>query len=210
MRVGTTFWRSESAAARTGVYPYIERHVIALRSQIKAAGHQLTVLSNQPIADRDLRCDRLWGWWSKLEWFAPWNADLRPCLVFDLDTFVVGDIDPVLQLDPDRLWMIRQFLNATRLGESGIFIAPRDQELCDAIWHAVESLDLSAIYGDGVFLRQFPHSFIPDEVDGILSYKAHRLQGGYPAGTRVVCFHGRPRPHEAGGWARNWFDRHAG
>lgn len=192
------WWRGSLGLGR---YPYTGEYPNALKSQIPG----LTVLTNAGEGRPLLSPERYCGWWAKLEVFRPENRDLRPCLCVDLDTFIVGDITPILNLDPTKLWLIRQFLGTKRLGESGLFIAPKDS---DYIWDAAQKLR-SFDRGDGDFLRQFPHSFIPDEVDGILSYKAHRLQSGYPKGTRVVCFHGLPKPHMAGGWAQEYFEKHA-
>lgn len=196
MNCGTTWWVGPPGKGR---YAYPEDYVTALESQVPG----INVLSNQGVGSPLREPERYCGWHSKLEWFAPWNADLRPCLVIDLDTFVF-DLGPILALDPTKLWLIRQFLGTKRLGESGMFIAPKD---CEAIWGAAQKLkDFDR--GDGDFLRQFPHEFIPDHVSGIYSYKAHCI-GGIPDDARVVCFHGRPKPHEAGGWAQEYFERHA-
>jgi hypothetical protein len=38
-----------------------------------------------------------------------------------------------------------------------------------------------------------------------VSYKTHCTKG-VPDGARVVCFHGRPRPHEVGGWVKDYWE----
>ena len=38
---------------------------------------------------------------------------------------------------------------------------------------------------------------IQENLPGVVSYKKNCLKG-IPDDTRVVCFHGRPRPHEVG------------
>lgn len=188
MNVVTVWWQSDK---------YPRAYVDALKSQIP----DLKVLTN---GDGLYEPGRYRHWWSKLEIFRPENRHLRPCLVVDLDTFVF-DLEPILNLDPERLWLIREFMGSKRRGESGLFIAPKD---ADAIWSAAEGLrDFSG--GDGAFLRQFPHSFIPDEVDGIYSYKVH-CRESCPDDARVVCFHGAPKPHEVDGWAGRYWSEHAG
>lgn len=179
-------------------------YVYALQNQLP----ELIVLSTH--ADyRPLKVERFTGWWSKLEVFAPWNRDIRPCLFVDLDTYIVGNIDPILELDATRLWLIREFLATQRDGQSGMFIAPKDGISHD-IWAGAQSItDFDDPHGDGGFLRSFPFSFIPDHVDGILSYKAHELQSGYPPDTRVICFHGKPKPPDSEGWAREYFEQNA-
>lgn len=176
---------------------YGPEFVEALRNQLSVFGHDLTCLGD----DRPLRDENLTGWWAKLEAFAPWNEDIRPCLHIDLDTFVVGDVRPIMALDTSKLWLIKQFLSNTHLGESGLFIAP-DTELSDRIWERRHLRN--NYYGDGAYLRSFPHAFIPDAVDGIYSYKRH-CQQTCPRDARVVCFHGKPKPPNLEGWALSWW-----
>lgn len=188
MIFGTTHFRSPS---------FPDEYVTSLRHQF--APHEITVLGNG--ADYDAKL--IWpftGWASKIEWFAPWNKPLRPAVVFDLDTYVF-DPEPFLALDPTRLWMIRQFYQTPGLGESGIFVAPDNDDLCARIWQAAKTWDFKR--GDGALMRQFEHSFIPDVIDGIYSYKVHHLQNGYPADARAVCFHGAPKPPQTDGWAKD-------
>ena len=179
-------------------------YVTALRNQFYP--HALTVLGDGEDHDAPLKAF-LPGWGCKAEWFAPWNRALLPAVVFDLDTFIVGDVTPFLKLDPTRLWMIRQFYQRPEIAkaESGIFVAPDNDALCDAIWQAAQVFDFK--HGDGALMRKFPHAFIPDQIDGILSYKVHKLQDRPPPpSARVVCFHGKPAPADvASGWARDWW-----
>lgn len=196
MRFGTTHWRSPT---------YPDEYVTSLKYQFAECGHHLHVLGNGKYFDDWLRTSWLTGWGAKIEWFAPYNAHLRPAVVFDLDTFVVGDLNPFLDLDGSKLWLIRQFMSRTDLGESGIFVAPDDFALCQKIWERANGWDFKR--GDGALLREFPHEFIPDVVDGIYSYKAHGLgdKALPPDDARVICFHGKPKPPDTAGWAyKHW------
>lgn len=201
LNVCTTFWTGPGC-------PYDETYVWALQNQLS---DPLTVLTNAnidfPRTRPLLEPDRYPGWLSKLEYFRPENSDLCPLLHVDLDTFVFGDLKPILDLDPSKLWMIRQFYQNPGQGETGLFIAP-DAELSDTIWDTVSRRRMDWRQGDGPFLRRYPHSFIPDEVDGIKSYKVHNCYDAKPA-ARVLCFHGQPRPADTTGWAKEWFDTHA-
>ena len=191
MRIGTTHWLSQK---------FPDDYVHFFREQMQ--GKSVTVLGNGTDYDEPLKT-ALRGWCAKLEWFAPWNAHLRPALVIDLDTYIVGDIDPLLKLHPSKLWMIREFLGKPerRRAESGIFAAPSDEGFCNQIWEAAQGWNGT----DGELMRQFPHSIMSDYVDGILSYKGHRLQDKYPEHARVVCFHGKPKPPDTTGWALEWW-----
>lgn len=181
-------------------YGEAERYVRALRAQVPG----LVVLGRDvPLRDPG----QYRGWWCKLEVFRPENADLRPCLFIDLDTFILGDLSPLLAVDPARLWLIKNFYQPEK-SNSGLFVAP-NTELSDQIWGGSERLDTHTHgrgMGDGDYLATFPHSRLTDEFDDIRSYKADQLYDD-PRDSRVVCFHGRPKPHQAEGWAGDYFDR---
>lgn len=188
MNVVTAIWGNK----------YSEQYVDALKAQIPG----LIVLREndglfQPGKYRD--------WFCKIEVFRPENRHIRPCLFVDLDTFITGDLSPVLALDDQCLWLIKNFFQPAR-SESGLFIAPK-AHISDIIWKRAESISLSSTYkGDGDFLATFPHQKITDRVDRIYSYKADHLEAG-PRDARVVCFHGKPKPTDLDNWARIYFDK---
>lgn len=129
------------------------------------------------------------GWWSKIELFSP-EFLFRPCLFFDLDTYILDDCRDLL-FEPDDLWLIRDLGQPDR-SNSGVMIIP---ENTSQIWEASKDWTTNA---DGDFLTTQPHKVLQDHFDGIVSYKRHAKRE--PCG-RVVCFHGKPKPHEAQGWA---------
>lgn len=142
------------------------------------------------------------GWWSKLELFAPWNDHLRPCLFLDLDTFVLGNIDDLVSLVPAKLTMLRDF-NRPETGQSAIMSIPQDVGM---IWRrfVTDPATWMAKFkggGDQAFLNRFDIDFLQDKFHGIRSYKVDKLQND-PGNTRIVCWHGKPKPHECGGWVR--------
>lgn len=159
-----------------------------------------TVLGDGTDADKLLV--RSWpGWWSKLELFAPWNADLRPCLFLDLDTYILGNIDDLVCFRPERLTMLRDF-NKPERGQSAIMSIPQD---VGHIWRAITDRTMSEYPGgDQAFLGQFPMDFFQDSFEGIYSYKVDKLQDA-PRG-RICCFHGIPKPHQTEGWAKEVWD----
>ncbi len=181
---------------------YDECYVTALRHQVPG----LVVLGR----DRPLQKPNEYkGWWCKLEVFAPWNRDLRPCLFLDLDTFVLGDLSPLRAVDPDTLWLIKNFYMPEK-SNSGLFVAP-DNELSDRIFEGSSRIDTITHGrgpGDGDYLARFPHKRLTDEFDDILSYKQGQLYDS-PKNARIVCFHGFPKPHECQGWAKDFFDARA-
>lgn len=143
------------------------------------------------------------GWWSKLELFAPWNADLRPCLFLDLDTFVLGNIDDLVSMVPAKLTMLRDF-NRPETGQSAIMSIPQDVGLIWRRFMADPETWMKRFKGGGdqAFLNRFDIDFF--RLDGIASYKVDGLQDS-PGSNRIVCWHGKPKPHECGGWVeRVW------
>ena len=173
---------------------YGREYVAALRRMVaEHVGAELICLGD----DRPIKSYT--GWWSKLELFAPWNADLRPCLYFDLDTYLLGDCRDML-VDTGELWLIRDFHKPQR-ANSGVMILPADT---DAIWQAHFKWDEYRVDGD--FLTTQPHRILQDRFAGIVSYKVHCLHN--PQG-RVVCFHGVPKPHQlTSGWGKQIWERY--
>ena len=193
MKVLSTYWPSEEFPPDT---------VANLRVQVEQRGRALFL----PV----LRCPYLTGWWAKMELFAPWNSHLRPCLYFDLDTQLVGDIGPLLELPEDRFLMLAGFVN-TRARNSGVMVLPRHTH---RIWEEFHSKCVDGgkfPRGDADFLAPYAEGAIQDYVDGIYSFKYHCHRASPPReGARVICYHGNPRPWNTpeGTWMREHWDAH--
>lgn len=165
----------------------------------------LTDREDTPGRTRPLR--HSWpGWWSKMELFSPENADLRPCLFFDLDTYVLGDIGDMM-VPFEGLGMLRDF-NIPDRPASGVMFIPEDASRIWKRWSASPKAWMRDFErkGDQGFLGQFCDWFIQDRFEGVCSYKRDAREA--PAG-RIVCFHGKPNPPEADGWAAEHWSRHA-
>lgn len=158
----------------------------------------LTDQSDTPFKTRALK-NNYEGWAAKMELFAPWNEDLRPCFFLDLDTIVLWDISDILSNKGQELYLIRDFYNPER-SNSGLMIIPKDTT---EIWEKFQNHGMHP-FRDGDFLNEFPHKILQDHYGGILSYKADNLYGA-PRG-RVVCFHGEPKPHTADGWVKEIYE----
>jgi hypothetical protein len=46
-------------------------------------------------------------------------------------------------------------------------------------------------------------ALLPEEI--VQSYKMHRLEGDAPPPCDIVMFHGTPKPHECGGWVKEYW-----
>ena len=145
------------------------------------------------------------GWWSKLEVFAPWNEDLRPCLFLDLDTYVLGPINDLL-LESPRFMMLRDF-NLPERGQSSVMLVPKETNHIWTIFNDRADMWMARYRagGDQAYLDQFKEGFIQDSFGGIYSYKKHCLTS--PRG-RIVCFHGLPKPPAVEGWAKDFWDQY--
>lgn len=149
------------------------------------------------------------GWWSKLELCAPWiEGDL---LYFDLDTILIGDCSNLAKVG--RLTMLSDFHVPDRLA-SGVMYLP-EAERAEAwkrwIVDPNRHMDRAGAFGDGGFFASTWgiraarwQEMLPGQ---IVSYKVHVREkkhsiecgnGSVPAGARVVCFHGKPRPRDIG------------
>jgi hypothetical protein len=141
--------------------------------------------------------DDLPGWWSKLEMFKSYMGRM---VYFDLDTMIVGNIDPLLDYDGPMLmlrgWYHDNWASGVMAWNSPLgFICPTDDER--------KAILLRPKAGDQEFIARklinakWQIDKAQDILPGITSYKKY-CKDGVPEGTRVVCFHGRPRPHEIG------------
>lgn len=150
--------------------------------------------------------DDLEGWYGKLYLFKRGLfADGERVIFMDLDTLVIGRLDDLVRYDgqfatlddfyyPERIgpavmaWKVGDY-SARIWGEWEAQGQPRN-ELGDLWW--LNNLDEGRFAENADRLQKlYPGSFV--------SYKKH-CRPLPPKGARVVCFHGRPRPHEVQGW----------
>lgn len=169
----------------------------------------LVCLSNIKGEHQDIALkDNLPGWWSKIELFKLKG----PVVYLDLDTVIVGSIDPLIELaclcGEDEFFMLRA-LNPKRKRASGVMIWNGDWS-----WIHSEFKDkyIERIRWDQKYIelklarREIKAKSIQDYITGIYSYKLH-CKPKPPEDARIILFHGRPRPHEVNwlGWVkRNW------
>jgi len=164
-----------------------------------------------------LRCG--WpGWWAKFELF---QLD-GPLLYIDLDTVVVGNIDKLIKYivaSDNILVMLRGFYKQDQcsgiLGWNGslkwVFDTFVNRYMPGAVFQSdPRVLRLTTgqrrYRGDQELLRELVASrqvvqFAQDVMTGIYSYKVNirkrrRKREELPSDSKIVCFHGRPRPSE--------------
>lgn len=141
------------------------------------------------------------GWWSKLALFRP---GLFPAgdrvLFFDLDTLITGRLDEIAAYD-GPFAILRDFYRPEGLQSAVMAWRAGDcAEIWDDYWQACCPTDDSG--GDQVWIERARLNTavrLQDAFPG--TFVSYKLINGPPDKASVVCFHGRPRPHEVlTGW----------
>lgn len=157
------------------------------------------------------------GWWAKMEVF----NHPGPLLYIDLDTVITGSIDELANWiikNPNCMVMLRGFYRRDQcsgiMGWSGdnswIYEHFRDHFGDRAIYETTESgtsmtIKKTRFRGDQEWLSKFFYDkfdqvtivMAQNIMKGIVSFKVNvQGNGKLPTDTRIVCFHGRPRPAE--------------
>lgn len=153
------------------------------------------------------------GWWAKMELFRP---DLAGDLLYlDLDTVVLGDLEPLIAAAGGRTTLLSDFYRPAQPASGLMFIAERDKARVWEHWQRdpaghMARARTTACWGDQGILRQALGDGVQrwqDVAPGqVVSYKVHcRKHRRPPPGARVVCFHGNPRPWAANDdWIPTW------
>jgi hypothetical protein len=144
------------------------------------------------------------GWWSIMESF----QFKGPHILTGLDSIIMGDVSPLLDLaeacPKDTLYGIRDFYQPHEWA-SGVTIWNGNWRKLDEICtekqmkshRGNQEFTRYAVKTGLIFNRKL--NFIQDKIDGIISYKRDVRDAGLknpPEGTRICCFHGKPRPWE--------------
>lgn len=154
---------------------------------------------------RNLPVKNIEGWWQKMYLFSNDIQITDRILYFDLDTVIVGNIDGLMKFDGEFA-ILRDFYRArknTQALDFGSGVMAWRGGWRPEIWsdfygdHAKNSKTGG---GDQKYLMQvipastatYWQDYLPDQ---LVSYKTHCIEG-VPDKTRVICFHGKPRPHE--------------
>lgn len=159
------------------------------------------------LSDVEVPCERIplghgWpGWWSKIEAFLlP-----PPVLYIDLDTIIVGDIaDIAAQAEVWQFTMLRDFNVEKGLGSGLMAWGVPMETLYEKFVEDPAGWMQKCRAGDQQFIELNVNARgvvrWQDALPGqVVSYKTNRVaQQGVPAGARMVCFHGKPKPRDIG------------
>jgi hypothetical protein len=147
------------------------------------------------------------GWWGKLWLFSPEFAEhcTDRVLFLDLDTIVTGIMDDLARYDGEFI-VLRDFYRPNGYG-SGLMAWKKG--FGHNIWNdwvaagkpLVEGGDQAWIENCVLVADKWQDRY-PGQV---VSYKAH-AENFIPGAAKIVCFHGKPMPHEIrGGWVPMMF-----
>lgn len=177
---------------------YHAAYVYALEEAVEqhlTVPHRFRCLSDRELPGIDVTLrQRKWpSWWGKLELF---EVASGPSLYFDVDVLLVGNIDYLAD------YTAHEFAapaNWARSGHGGI---QSSVMAWDGSWREpVERFspaDQERLWGDQELLWEIRGDDWV-RVPGVYSFKYHCL-GGLRGDEKVVVFHGKPDPHEAGLW----------
>jgi len=130
------------------------------------------------------------GWWQKIGLFAPRIATGRS-IYFDLDVVITGNIDYLARYESE-------FCAPANWAQSGHGGIQSSVMVWQGNWHLPYEkfnyqIDRDRFWGDQEYLTDLLNDW--DEISNIGSYKYH-CKTGLPKELNVVCFHGKPDPHE--------------
>lgn len=177
---------------------YVKRIVTSLR---RHGAQDIVCLSDDPSVAQFCRHIPLLknypGWWSKLELF---NLTGKT-VYFDLDTIISGDIRPILDF-PHKFTMLKGF--STGRGASGVMAWHGDFSYLLHKFHTghIDAYSWSRhAWGDQDWINH-NLGFTADYFQDILPRNyivSRKLNSVYARRfAKVVCYHGKPRPHETG------------
>lgn len=131
------------------------------------------------------------GWWQKIALFKPGKLPEGRIVYFDLDVAITGELDTLIdQPGIIRDWHLPTYNSSVMVWDTGEHAEAWERFTPDVVQRLRGDQDwLSEVGG----WETFPEGWC-------VSFRSHAQQWP-PAGARVICFHGRPKPHEVtSGW----------
>ena len=175
---------------------YVRRLIESVRSNV-AYEIEVVCLSDDPrviqYCDRHIVLDNLPGWWSKLNLF----KHLTSSVYADLDTIIRGDITPLFEYD-HKFTMLTDFYHP-KFPASGIMAWNGDYSFLHSRWDMSKEPEFKKTgkWGDQGWITE-QLGFAPDRIQTKFPGLCASYKAGYTL-EPIVCFHGKPRPHQV-----NW------
>jgi len=196
---------------KTGGDVYNHKYVNNIVAGIKAnldVPHRLVCLTDDKrnlTRDIDdlIRFRHNWPkWWGKIELFRNDLFGEEQVFFFDLDTFIVGSLNEIVTYRGE-FTALRDFYRPEEMGSGFMsWHGTRVYRIYDEFVKHDRKYMNNIREGDQAFISQHkpPIEYIQDLFPSeVVSYKVHCLRGKdavLPDKAKVVCFHGKPRPHE--------------
>jgi hypothetical protein len=204
---------------------YADEYVINLFNGVKrhlTHSYRFSCITDSPIESIKginwIPCpEYLKGWWAKLYLFSPDNGLKGTCLYLDLDQIIIGDLNKFIEFkQPNSLFMIHDFVRNFNPDFKGTnsSVMMWDTEEANGLYEVIDKRDLYEQSGDQGFIffeSKTPIHYWP--YDWVKSWKWEVLKGGICGfyynnapiyryketnlkDTSILCFHGKPDPHE--------------
>jgi len=191
-------------------YKYVNNLVDGIKENL-TIDHEIVCLTDDPKGlsksiDRVVKFRHNYPkWWGKIELFRPDIFEDRQVFYFDLDTFIVGNLDEIVFYDGE-FCALRDFYHLHSMG-SGVMSwhGERVYRLYeDFKSNSNTGMSRFSGVGDQGWIEMYkpsPSDYFQDIFPNqIVSYKAHCIKANntvnLPKNAKVICFHGKPRPHE--------------
>jgi len=207
---------------------YDARHVNRIQAMLSLHSTldiQLTCLTDDPHGIDDdieivkLEHPELTGWWHKMQIFQWSQTQNHPICYIDLDTAIVGNIDPLATYTGDFAILSDFYLHKPNYQSSVmLFKGGFGKELAERFFqdtkqatrdHAPNVAPRPGKWGDQYYIERYVHNadYLQDLFPGmLLSFKTDIAERGHiPHGASIICYHGTPRPfHYDGKIAHEW------
>ncbi len=135
------------------------------------------------------------GWYNKLYIFKPGVLE-GTSVYLDLDLVILGSLDDLFTTD-SQFCVLRDFFLPRDFNSSILYFQPEDMGV---IWEEFVRRGCPVVKGgDQAFIESIrpKADYFQDRLPGqVVSYKLQCQVTGVPDYARVLCFHGKPRPHQ--------------
>jgi len=165
---------------------YNQSHVTRLRKQLIGR-------INQPFQFVCLNDSPYPGFWSKISLFEPGRFKGR-VLYLDLDVTITGDLDEIIDF-PWPFGIIRDWFAGVN---SSVMVW--DAGIADHLYTDFHPNVMKRLHGDQNWVGERMLSTVKFPAHWCVSYKKHvKPIGKVPCGTKVVVYHGLPKPWDVKG-----------
>jgi cellulose synthase/poly-beta-1,6-N-acetylglucosamine synthase-like glycosyltransferase len=152
------------------------------------------------------------GTWSRMMLYSPDMEQYRPFLYIDLDTVIINSLEKIFELVKDSSMFIplEDFYQKGQLA-TGLVWVPAGSEKIKGIWRAWSKQKGLGNRMD-YFLRKAvqPDTFWQNLTKSIIDFKPKggELLKEVPKNADLICFHGKPRIHDANiPWVKDYVNK---